>query len=128
MDILVLAETGAYDSSQASDVGSIPIARSINDSIGLAHLNYLNLAKKWPFLDPKWTIDGPLVFRRKNGPVGRTYKPDWPVSRAFVSASAPKAGALPGCATPRLLLRIDSTALLNFPSIDPAPTVHELAN
>src|SRR5713101_2475982 len=38
---------------------------------------------------------------------------------------APKAGALPGCATPRQLLAIDSTALLNFLSIDLAPTVHE---
>jgi hypothetical protein len=37
---------------------------------------------------------------------------------------APKAGALPGCATPRQLLAIDSTALLNFLSIDLAPTVH----
>jgi hypothetical protein len=35
-------------------MGSIPIARSIthDDSIGLAHLNCLNLAEKWPFLDP----------------------------------------------------------------------------
>jgi|KBSSwiStaDraftv2_1062776.scaffolds.fasta_scaffold829507_1 hypothetical protein len=34
-----------------------PIARSIthDDSIGLAHLNCLNLAGKWSFLDPKWT-------------------------------------------------------------------------
>src|SRR5882724_3012363 len=39
---------------------------------------------------------------------------------------APKAGALPGCATPRQLLAIDSTALLNFLSTDLAPTVHEL--
>jgi hypothetical protein len=39
---------------------------------------------------------------------------------------APKAGALPGCATPRHLLRIDSTAVLDFPSTAPAPTAHEL--
>jgi hypothetical protein len=39
---------------------------------------------------------------------------------------APKAGALPGCATPRHLLRIDSTALLRFPSIGLALTMHEL--
>src|SRR6266513_3607695 len=39
---------------------------------------------------------------------------------------APKAGALPGCATPRQLLAIDSTAHLNFLSIDLEPTVHEL--
>ena len=74
--------------SQASDVGSIPIARSIthDDSIGLAHLNCRNLAEKWPFLDPKWTpVNWTLVFRRKNRPVGRTYKPDWPVFRAFYS-------------------------------------------
>src|SRR5271156_5050007 len=43
-----------------------------------------------------------------------------------VESCAPKAGALPGCATPRHLLRIDSTALLRSPSIDPSPTVHEL--
>jgi hypothetical protein len=43
-----------------------------------------------------------------------------------VGRSAPKAGALPGCATPRQLLAIDSTALLDFPFIDLAPTVHEL--
>jgi len=43
--------------SQNSDLGSIPIARSIthDDSIGLTHVNWLNLAKKWPFLDTKWT-------------------------------------------------------------------------
>jgi hypothetical protein len=35
------------------------------------------------------------VFRRKNGPVGRTYKPDWPVFLAFVSAPALKSGVLP---------------------------------
>jgi hypothetical protein len=38
---------------------------------------------------------------------------------------APKAGALPGCATPRQLLALDSTALLDFPAIDLARTVHE---
>ena len=43
-----------------------------------------------------------------------------------VGFRAPKAGALPGCATPRQLLAIDSTALLNFPSIDLTPAVHEL--
>jgi hypothetical protein len=33
--------------------------RTNDDSIGLAHLNCLNLAEKWPFLDPKWTpVDG----------------------------------------------------------------------
>jgi hypothetical protein len=43
--------------SQVSDLDSIPIARSIthDDSIGLAHLNCLNLAEKWPSLDPQWT-------------------------------------------------------------------------
>src|SRR6266478_2324162 len=56
--------------SQASDVGSIPIARSIthDDSIGLAHLNCRNLAEKWPFLDPKWTpVDsiGPGVSQKE---------------------------------------------------------------
>ena len=34
---------------------------------------------------------------------------------------APKAGALPGCATPRHLLCINSTALLDFPLIGPGP-------
>ena len=61
------------DSSQASDGGSIPIARSIthDDSIGLAHLNCLNLAEKWPFLDPKWTpVDGPWRFAEKTGQSG----------------------------------------------------------
>src|SRR6266705_1044319 len=35
---------GSIEASQASDVGSIPIARSIThgDSIGLTHLDYLN--------------------------------------------------------------------------------------
>ena len=85
---------GSIEASQASDVGSIPIARSIthDDSIGLTHLNYLNLAEKWPFLDPKWTpveSIGPWS-RRKNRPVRRTNKPDWPVFRAFDSAPAPK--------------------------------------
>src|SRR6267378_4834985 len=48
--------------SQTSDVGSIPIARSIthDDSIGLTHLKLLNLAKKWPVLDPKWTPVGSI--------------------------------------------------------------------
>ncbi len=43
--------------SQVSDVGSIPMARSIthHDSIGLTHLKLLHLAKKWPVLDPNWT-------------------------------------------------------------------------
>ena len=39
---------------------------------------------------------------------------------------APKAGALPGCATPRQLLAIDSTALLDFPAIDLALTCTKL--
>src|SRR5712664_708568 len=49
--------TNGLVDSQTSDVGSIPIARSIthDDSIGLTHLKLLNLAKKWPVLDPKWT-------------------------------------------------------------------------
>src|SRR5580704_14277596 len=34
-----------------------------------------------------------------------------------VAGCAPKAGALPGCATPRHLRHLDSTALLAFPSI-----------
>src|SRR6266851_214351 len=42
--------------SQTSDVGSIPIARSIthDDSIGLTHLKLLNLAKNGPVLDPNF--------------------------------------------------------------------------
>jgi hypothetical protein len=39
---------------------------------------------------------------------------------------APKAGALPGCATPRHLLHIDSTALLDFSSMGLAPALYEL--
>ncbi len=43
-------------------MGSIPIARSIthDDSIGLTHLGLLNLAKKWPVLDPNWTPAGSI--------------------------------------------------------------------
>src|SRR5205814_1596384 len=55
-----------FDLAQCSDVGSIPIARSIthDDSIGLAHLNCLNLAEKWPFLDPSWTPAGSIGPQR----------------------------------------------------------------
>src|ERR1700681_1805568 len=62
MDILVLTETGAYvavsDSSQASDVGSIPIARSINpdDSVDLTRLSSLNWTKNRLALDGSWTV------------------------------------------------------------------------
>jgi hypothetical protein len=62
MDILVLTETGAYvavsDSSQASDVGSIPIARSINpdDSVALTRLSSLNWTKNRLVLDGSWTV------------------------------------------------------------------------
>ena len=61
---------------------SIPIARSINpdDSVDLTRLRYLNLA------DPS-RVNWTLMFRRKNRPDGRTYKPDWPVFRAFGSCA-----------------------------------------
>jgi hypothetical protein len=47
---------GSIEASQASDVGSIPIARSINhdDSTGLTRLTYLYSARKWTVLDPSW--------------------------------------------------------------------------
>src|SRR5260370_25357113 len=44
---------------------------------------------------PKLYLDSwTLMFRRKNGPVGRTYKPDGPVFPAFVSAPPRKSGVL----------------------------------
>src|SRR5215467_16324245 len=45
---------GSIEASQASDVGSIPIARSINldDSVDLARLSYLNSTKK----RRSWTV------------------------------------------------------------------------
>jgi len=45
-------------SSQASDVGSIPIARSINpdDSVDLTRLSYLNATKESLVLDGSWTV------------------------------------------------------------------------
>jgi len=72
----------AIEASQASDVGSIPIARSIthDDSIGLTHLNYPNPGRKWPFLDPKWTpvdVNWTLVFRRKKQASREDQQPDW---------------------------------------------------
>src|SRR5260370_30441160 len=44
--------------SQASDVGSIPIARSINpdDSVDLTRLSSLNSTKKRCVLDGSWTV------------------------------------------------------------------------
>jgi hypothetical protein len=44
--------------SQASEVGSIPIARSINpdDSVDLTRLSYLNSTKKRLVLDGSWTV------------------------------------------------------------------------
>src|SRR5216683_4601694 len=49
---------GSIEASQASDVGSIPIARSINhdDSIDLTRLSYLNSIKKRRILDGSWTV------------------------------------------------------------------------
>jgi len=43
--------------SQASDVGSIPIARSINpdDSVDLTRLSSLISTINWPVLDGVWT-------------------------------------------------------------------------
>src|ERR1700730_10435641 len=48
---------GSIEASQASDVGSIPIARSINpdDSIVLTPLTYQNPPEKRPVLDCSWT-------------------------------------------------------------------------
>jgi len=57
--------------SQASDVGSIPIARSItsDDSNGLTWLSRPNPAQKWSVLDRSWTelrSIGPKFLTRKN--------------------------------------------------------------
>ena len=51
---------GSIEASQASDVGSIPIARSItsDDSNGLTWLSRLNPAYKWSVLDRSWTVLG----------------------------------------------------------------------
>ena len=81
-------------------MGSIPIARSIthDDSIGLTHLYCPNLAEKWPFLDPKWTpveSIGPWCFAEKTGQSGGPTNLTGPAFRAFDSAPAPEAGALP---------------------------------
>jgi hypothetical protein len=45
------------EASQVSDVGSIPIARSINpdDSVDLTRLSYLNSSKNRLVLDGSWT-------------------------------------------------------------------------
>src|SRR5438445_3479603 len=58
--------------SQSCRLLPIPIARSItHDSVGLAHLNCLNLPEKWPFLDPKWTPSiGPWCFAERTGQSG----------------------------------------------------------
>src|SRR5467141_1305661 len=47
-----------FQASQASDVGSIPIARSMNpdDSVDLTRLSYLNSIKKRRILDGSWTV------------------------------------------------------------------------
>ena len=49
---------GKFKTSQASDVGSIPIARSINsdDSVDLTRLSPLNSTKKRRVLDGSWTV------------------------------------------------------------------------
>jgi hypothetical protein len=45
-----------FKTSQASDVGSIPIARSINpdDSIAFTRTSCWKPALKWPVLDRRW--------------------------------------------------------------------------
>src|SRR5467141_3517357 len=52
-----------FQASQASDVGSIPIARSIthDDSIVLTPLNQLNTAIKPGILVPRWSQRNKLV-------------------------------------------------------------------
>src|SRR5271170_864376 len=49
---------GSIEASQASDVGSIPIARSINldDSIALTRPSRLKYPIKHLFLDASWTL------------------------------------------------------------------------
>src|SRR5215467_900267 len=53
---------GSIEASQASDVGSIPIARSITHDvpIGLTRLTYPNSHEKCTVLDPKWTPVSPI--------------------------------------------------------------------
>jgi len=47
-----------FKTSQASNVGSIPIARSIShdDSTGLTRLTYPKIGQKRIVLDPTWTL------------------------------------------------------------------------
>ncbi len=47
-----------FKTSQAPDVGSIPIVRSINpdDSVDLTRLSTLNSIKTRPVLDGGWTV------------------------------------------------------------------------
>jgi hypothetical protein len=47
---------GKFKTSQASDVGSIPIARSMthDDPIGITRPAKLYSAEKWTVLDPSW--------------------------------------------------------------------------
>src|SRR5260370_17178796 len=47
-----------WRASQSSEVGSIPIARSINpdDSVDLTRLSPLNSARNRPILDGSWTV------------------------------------------------------------------------
>jgi hypothetical protein len=47
-----------WRASQSSEVGSIPIARSIkaDDSVDLTRLGYLNPTKKRLVLDGSWTV------------------------------------------------------------------------
>jgi hypothetical protein len=56
--VFIVAKERKAEHSQASDVGSIPIARSINpdDSVDLTRLSYLNTARNYPILDGSWTV------------------------------------------------------------------------
>src|SRR6266404_1513344 len=63
---------GSIEAFQASDVGSIPIARSINpdDSVDLTRLSSLNSSKKRCVLDGTGQLDG----RFDDRPIDR-YRP-----------------------------------------------------
>ncbi len=73
-----------FQCTQASDMGSIPIARSIthDDSIVLTPLNQLNTATKFGVLVPCWSQEwiGPNVPQPE---VGRRWTPQPSIGRCF---------------------------------------------
>ena len=73
---------GSIEASQASDVGSIPIARSINhdDSIVLTPLTPLKRPIKQEFLVPRWSQRNELV-PTSQPEVGRRWTPVLAIGR-----------------------------------------------